>query len=253
MAGGIAGLAAATSRRRGGERKAMSEGPSDTSASYYAAKLSGERLRRCYELASPRVRQYLDAEISFVLSRLTDADDVLELGCGYGRVARELARVAKRVVGIDTSLRSLELARALEDPSRDCTYLQMDASEMTFDDAEFDAVVCVQNGICAFRVDSAALLLGALRVLRPGGRALVSTYAREFWPERLDWFRAQAEAGLVGEIDEEASGDGTIVCKDGLRLGMLSVEDLVALGKTVGVRPEIEEIDGSSVFGIWVR
>jgi len=231
----------------------MSEGPNDASASYYAAKLSGERLRRCYELASPRVRQYLDAEVSFVLSRLTSADDVLELGCGYGRVTRELARVARRVVGIDTSPGSLDLARALADPSLECTYVQMDASEMAFGEARFDAVVCVQNGICAFRVDPPALVRGALRVLRPGGRALFSTYAREFWSERLDWFRAQADAGLVGEIDEEASGDGTIVCRDGLRLGMLSVDELVELGEAVGLRPEIEEIDGSSVFAVWER
>jgi hypothetical protein len=53
---------------------------------YYSTRLSGEQLEKCYELASPRVKQYLDVEIAFVLGRLRPADSVLELGCGYGRV-----------------------------------------------------------------------------------------------------------------------------------------------------------------------
>ena len=61
---------------------------------YYSAKLSGERLQQCYELASARVKQYLEAEIDFVLSRLRPNDSVLELGCGYGRVAFRLADAA---------------------------------------------------------------------------------------------------------------------------------------------------------------
>jgi len=58
---------------------------------YYAEKLSAERLRRCYEIASPRVKQYLEAEIDFVCDHLKGSEVVIELGCGYGRVALRLA------------------------------------------------------------------------------------------------------------------------------------------------------------------
>lgn len=67
---------------------------------YYSQKLSGRRLQHCYALASTRVQQYLEAEVQHVLSRVNATDTVLELGCGYGRVALRLAEVAKRVVGI---------------------------------------------------------------------------------------------------------------------------------------------------------
>lgn len=89
---------------------------------YYSAKLSGERLRKCYDLASARVQQYLEAEIQFVLSRLRPGDSVLELGCGYGRVALQLGGVAARVVGIDTSSDSLDLARRLTSPILDASF-----------------------------------------------------------------------------------------------------------------------------------
>ena len=81
---------------------------------YCAQRLAGTRLRRCYELAPPRVARYLEAEIRHVISRLRQGDDVLELGCGYGRVAPRLAETAGRVVGIDTAVESLALAREID-------------------------------------------------------------------------------------------------------------------------------------------
>ena len=116
---------------------------------YYVGQLSGERLRHCYEIASPRVKRYLEAEIRFVLGQLERDDAVLELGCGYGRVSSRLAEVAGRVVGIDTSAESLMLARRVAGPNSPSEFLEMDALELTFDESEFDKVVCVQNGICA--------------------------------------------------------------------------------------------------------
>ena len=215
---------------------------------YYSTKLSGNRLRQCYELASTRVKQYLEAEIGFVLSRLRPTDSVLELGCGYGRAAFRLAEVAARVVGIDTASESLILARHLASPGSRCQFLRMDASALTFRDGTFDVVACVQNGIGAFAVDPERLMREALRVTRPGGSALFSTYSAEFWPERLRWFESQAAAGLVGAIDYDQTGNGTVVCKDGFRTGTFSAEAFRALGRRLGVEPVITAVDDSSVF-----
>jgi len=88
----------------------------------------------------------------------------------------------------------------------------------------------------------------SLRVVRDGGIVLFSSYADEFWPHRLAWFRAQAAAGLLGEVDERASGDGVIVCKDGFRSGRLKPEDFRSLCRRVGAVPRITVVDGSSVF-----
>src|SRR5512140_1878373 len=186
---------------------------------YYASRLSGERLRFCYDAASERVKQYLEAEIEFVSRHISPGDAVLELGVGYGRVALGLSERAARVFGVDTSLESLALGRALAGADTRCRFLPMDASRLGFRDETFDVVVCVQDGICAFGVDPEGLVREALRVLGPGGLALFSSYAAEFWPERLRWFETQARLGLVGSIDYGRTVEGTIVCSDGLRLG----------------------------------
>ena len=183
---------------------------------YYSRSLSGERLRRCYELAPPRVVRYLEAEIEFVLARISASSLVLELGCGYGRVLERLAPAARAVFGIDTSLESLRLARADLRHLPSCSVAVMNAMLLGIPDQRFDLVACIQNGISAFRVDRGGLLREAIRVTRRGGRVLFSSYSARFWEERLEWFRIQAAHGLVGEIDPEATKDGVIVCKDGL-------------------------------------
>jgi len=215
---------------------------------YYDQRLAGSRLRQCYELASPRVRRYLEAEIEHVLGRLDPSDDVLELGCGYGRVALRLADRARRVVGIDTAAESLRLARTLAGSRRDCQFVRMDALETSFPDGAFDAVVCVQNGICAFGVSPVELLREALRVTKPGGQLLFSSYSDGFWDERLAWFEAQASAGLLGPIARGETGNGVIVCEDGFRAGAMSAADFTALCTALRLRGEVVEVDGSSLF-----
>jgi 2-polyprenyl-6-hydroxyphenyl methylase/3-demethylubiquinone-9 3-methyltransferase len=217
-------------------------------SSYYAEKLSGERLQRCYEVAPARVRRYLEAEIIHVLRRLRQTGAVLELGCGYGRIARRLAGAATRVVGVDIATESVELARRLWRSTDRCEFLPMDAIDLRFPDDSFDAVVCLQNGICAFGVDQVRLLEEALRVTREGGIVLLSSYSDRFWPHRLAWFEAQAAEGLVGRIDRMASQDGVIVCEDGFRSGRLTPDEFRSLCSTIGVKAQVCEVDGSSVF-----
>jgi 2-polyprenyl-6-hydroxyphenyl methylase/3-demethylubiquinone-9 3-methyltransferase len=215
---------------------------------YYRRHLSGERLRECYEIAPPRVKQYLEAEIRHALGHLRPGDRVLELGCGYGRVALRLATVADRVLGIDTSPESVALARVLGASVSNLEYLEMDALELAFPEGSFDAVVCVQNGICAFGVDQDRLVREAVRVARVGGHVLFSSYSPQFWRHRLRWFELQAERGLVGEIDPGATGNGVIVCKDGLRLSAMPPEGFKYLCESAGLACSITEVDGSSLF-----
>jgi 2-polyprenyl-6-hydroxyphenyl methylase/3-demethylubiquinone-9 3-methyltransferase len=215
---------------------------------YYSEKLAGARLKRCYEIAPPRVRRYLDSEVRYVVSKINLEDTVLELGCGYGRAAFEFARAARHVVGIDTAPESLELARELAGPGSNCEFMEMDATRMSFPDAVFDLTTCIQNGICAFNVDAAALIREAVRVTKPGGTALFSSYTESFWPHRLEWFELQAKEGLLGAIDYEQTGNGAIVCRDGFRAGAMGEDEFRVICRKLGLEPTVTEEDGSSIF-----
>lgn len=215
---------------------------------YYAERLSGERLRRCYAIAPPRVCRYLDAEIEYVARRIRPTDRVLDLGCGYGRVMHRLAQRARWIVGIDTSLPSLELGRAVLRQAANCHLVRMDAARPGFGDGVFDVAFCIQNGLSAFGVDREKLVAQCVRVTKRGGRALFSTYSERFWEHRLDWFRLQSEHRLLGEIDWDATGDGVIVCKDGFRATTISPAELRSLTAHAARRVRVEEVDESSLF-----
>jgi SAM-dependent methyltransferase len=215
---------------------------------YYDDRLAADKLRRVYEVASPRVRQYLAAELDYVLSRLGPGDVIIELGCGYGRVLGPLAAKCRLAVGADTSLASLALAREELASRRNVRLVQGDAARLGIRDNAVDVVACVQNGISAFHVDPGELVAEAVRVTKAGGRVLFSSYAEAFWEERLAWFEAQAAAGLLGEIDYERTGDGVIVCCDGFAATTFGPADFRALAASLGLEARVEEVDGSSVF-----
>ncbi len=215
---------------------------------YYSQHLSAQRLQQCYELAPPLVQRYLEAEIAFVLDRMPLSALVLELGCGYGRVLQRLVNQAEAVVGIDTSIDSLKMAREMLGDTPACRLAAMDAMALGFDDGQFDLVICIQNGISAFQVDQRQLVAEAMRVTRSSGKVLFSSYADRFWEDRLHWFRLQARLGLVGEIDEAATGNGVIVCQDGFRATTMSPEEFRGLASGLGLVPRIMEVDGSSLF-----
>ena len=215
---------------------------------YYTEKLAAERLRACYELAPPRVQTYLESEIRFVLDRVTPSMTVLELGCGYGRILQQLVPRVHSLVGIDTSLRSLQMAREVVVGNRPALMLVMDAARMGFRDHAFDLTICIQNGICAFAADQLSLLKEAARVTRTGGRLLFSSYSPRFWDDRLDWFERQAAHGLIGEIDHDATGDGVIVCRDGFRATTIDADGFRKLAAAIGLVAQVVEVDGSSLF-----
>lgn len=216
--------------------------------SYYSQKLAGERLKLCYEIAPPRVKQYLEAEIVFVLDKLDSSGIVLELGCGYGRVLKRLLEKADTAVGIDTSYESLILAHRHLCQRSHCHLFMMDAVELGFRYQQFDTVICVQNGISAFGVDQRKLVQEAMRVAQPGGKILFSSYSECFWEDRLEWFRIQSEKKLIGEIDDEATGNGVIVCKDGFKAGTVSPKDIKLLTSDLNIHPLVTEVDKSSIF-----
>lgn len=215
---------------------------------YYSNKLNAGKLLSCYEVAQPRIQQFLEAEIEYVLSKIKHDDHVLDLGCGYGRVAVRLAKISKHITGIDISDENINLAKELYGKKEGLQFFEMDAIDLAFQDEAFDVTICIQNGISAFRVDPFLLIYETLRVTKKGGLIIFSSYSEKIWDERLRWFELQAENGLIGEIDYEQTGDGIISCKDGFKAVTYSENDFINLLSGFGIVPEIREIDSSSLF-----
>ncbi len=85
---------------------------------------------------------------------------LLDVGCGGGAHAVELAAHAWSVTGVDVSAAQLELARA-----RGVDVVEADAAELPFDDASFDAAVSMFTHTDVD--DFGAVMREVARVLRP--------------------------------------------------------------------------------------
>ena len=99
---------------------------------------------------------------------LTQARAVLEVGCGTGVIAGELARLgAARVIGLDLNRCILDFARR---QGNGVTYVQGDAHELPFPDGSFDAVVC--HYVFLWLADPVQGAREMARVVRSGGCVL---------------------------------------------------------------------------------
>jgi 2-polyprenyl-3-methyl-5-hydroxy-6-metoxy-1,4-benzoquinol methylase len=111
----------------------------------------------------------------FLLERVQAGERVLDVGCGEGRFAVELAKVGARVVGVDVAQEPLRRARE-RDPQLDLR-LTPPVGEWELEDASFDAVWAGE--VIEHVADTAAWLSEVRRVLRSGGSLLLSTPAHE--------------------------------------------------------------------------
>jgi SAM-dependent methyltransferase len=112
---------------------------------------------------------------------------VLDLACGLGYHAIELARRGYEVTGLDWSQQYLEVARkAAQEAGVDVTFVKGDMAQMTFE-GEFDAVVLWRNtfGMMSDEANEATLH-GTRQALRQGGGALIDTQNYTGLPEKLD-------------------------------------------------------------------
>lgn len=102
---------------------------------------------------------------------------VLDLGCAGGFMAEALEDRGARVTGIDPAEGAIAAARAhAEQAGRSITYDVGVGEALPYDDAGFDAIVCVD--VLEHVSDLTLVLAEVTRVLRPGGLFLFDTINR---------------------------------------------------------------------------
>jgi SAM-dependent methyltransferase len=115
----------------------------------------------------------LDAVLAAVSGRLQPADEVVDLGCGVGRLTRVLAARTRSVRAIDVSAEMLAHARELNGHLANVEWIQGDGISLDgIDDGSVDALI---SHVVFQHIPDPAVTLGYVadmgRVLRPGGWA----------------------------------------------------------------------------------
>ena len=117
------------------------------------------------------------AERVVALAAPEPGERVLDIACGTGNAALLAARRGATAIGVDSAPRLIEVARSravADSPLGHASFMIGDAQDLPFEDAAFDLVLSVFGVI--FAQDPQRALSEIVRVLRPGGRALVTAW-----------------------------------------------------------------------------
>lgn len=154
-------------------------------------ELFDEDYLRTLPFLTPQATQ---AEAEFVIDAmsLTPGAQVLDVGCGYGRHAMELAARGYHVVGLDMS--TPLLVRGGEEAHRrglQINFVRGDMRELDFE-AQFDAAYCLFSTFGYFDDETNKKTVANIaRALKPGGRVLIEILNRDYiiadLPTRVWW------------------------------------------------------------------
>jgi len=157
------------------------------SESYFASVAGDwERIRKSY---------FDDRVTSLSIEKLLPRDLTLaDIGCGTGSLTFELARFARKVIGVDSSHEMLRRARAIakERDLENVEFRQGDALELPLPSRSVDAAFCVM--VLHFLTDPARAMAGLCRITRPGGSVILVDLVQH----KQEWMREQMAHQWLG-------------------------------------------------------
>lgn len=138
-----------------------------------------------------------DLAIPALISGIPSGARVLDLCCGQGNVSEALLKAGRDVIGADFSPKMLDFARRRVPTGN---FVEADAQNLIFDDAEFDVVVC--NFGLMHVPDQPRALAEIRRVLRADGQFAMTAWAG---PDVSPTFRI-----FYSSVQEHGSPDVTM-------------------------------------------
>lgn len=143
-------------------------------------------------------------EVAYAFAGTLARGRVLDAGCGEGYGASLLSRCADAVVGLDYDQATIAHAAAAY---RDSFFVRGNVAALPVAAATIDTVVCLQ--VIEHLWDDGRFLADCRRVLRPGGRLLLST------PNRLTFAPGQEHSANLFHSHEFVAAELTAAARSG--------------------------------------
>jgi ubiquinone/menaquinone biosynthesis C-methylase UbiE len=127
-----------------------------------------------------QITDRLEQQLLFELIGSVASKTLLDVGCGDGALASELARRGAIVTGLDADPAMIAAARRRTKIEGTQLHLvEGQAERLPFNDAAFDLVVAVT--VLCFVRDAERAFMEMARVLKPGGRLVIGELGRWSW------------------------------------------------------------------------
>jgi len=181
------------------------------------------------------IQEFLDGEIEFINKHIKPNKEILEIGCGYGRLLKLLSKSSERVWGIDFSRTLLKKAKENLKNYNNIGILEMNATNLKFNQESFDYCLCLDASFGNMPKIEIDVLREMKKVTKKGGEIIISVFsenAKDFQIKNYE------RIGLTNIQDDGIA----VTTSEGMYSRRFSKEDLINLFRDIGMECNIIKI-----------
>jgi ubiquinone/menaquinone biosynthesis C-methylase UbiE len=179
-----------------------------------------EYWERCVNSTTPAFKLWIKKENLAISKIILKNSVILDLGFGTGRSIREIAGIAKIIMGIDFNKSVFRDTKKNLSLFKNVRLFNENANNLHFKDNIFDYIICLGNTFGNFGKERIKILKEVKRVLKRNGKFLVSIYSEKALPERLKIYK---KVGMKFKVLDK---NGKLVTEDGISTEQFSKDEL---------------------------
>jgi 2-polyprenyl-6-hydroxyphenyl methylase/3-demethylubiquinone-9 3-methyltransferase len=193
--------------------------------------------KKYLKICPPLISDWVQKETLWLQKNIKRGSIVLDVGCGWGRDLKAIAKIVKKGIGIDNDPKIIKEAKKNLAKFKNIEVFLEDAKKMHFDNNIFDYVFCLGNTFGNFGKDKYKILREMKRVAKNNGKIILSVYSEKALPERIKGYKK------VGWQIKKITKDGTVYTKDGIISEQFSKRKIKEIFKKVGLNVKIIELN----------
>lgn len=181
------------------------------------------------------IQEFLDGEINFLKSYIKDKKDILEVGCGYGRLIKVLAPKSKKITGIDFSEPLLMRAKKNLSKTKNAKLLLMDGKKIDLPQNSYDYVLCLDSSFGNMPGIELRVIKQMKKICKKDGEIIISVFSQNAKKAQIQNYKR------IG-LKNITNNGKAIHTAEGFYSRRFSKKDLKEIFASVGLKCKITKI-----------
>jgi len=193
--------------------------------------------RKFLTLSLPLISDWIKRETHWLRENIKKGSIVLDVGCGWGKDLKAIAKIIQKGIGIDNDPKIIKIAKRKLTKFKNIEFFAEDTKKMNFRNNTFDYVFCLGNTFGNFGRDKYKILKEMKRVTKNNGKIILSVYSENALSERIKGYKR------AGWKRKKVTKEGTVYTKDGIVSEQFSKRKIKKIFSKVGLNAKVVELN----------